>query len=177
MSRPTSSLGNLLTDPYTPTPPPQTYALKRDATSPNPFPNRSTQNLRSALSRSAYDLTSSPSPPQPSSRSGSPDIATILDRVDRQIRTRLERAEDNLAKSGDGLVRAKLAVKSGSVAHLVDASSGGGGGGGGGSGSRMDLRDDSHSHPINGSNSPRSSSRLDHTSSLSRSDLSTKSKS
>ncbi|KAJ3041362.1 hypothetical protein HDV00_009503 [Rhizophlyctis rosea] len=145
MSRPHSSLSssfnNLAMD--SPSPPPQ----QRDASSPLHY--RSQRSLR-PLSRSTTDLLSFGQPPTAAtSRSASPDVATILERVDRQLQNKFARAEDNLKQSGDGLVRAKLAVKSGSVAHLaeggggmgsrMDLSEGGGSGGGGMRGSRMDL--------------------------------------
>ncbi|RKO94793.1 hypothetical protein BDK51DRAFT_41215 [Blyttiomyces helicus] len=66
------------------------------------------------------------------SRAASPDLAHILDKVERSIERSLGRAQEHLEVSADNIMKARLASMTGSVAMLHEGGSGGVNGVGGG---------------------------------------------
>ncbi|KNC95789.1 uncharacterized protein SPPG_08782 [Spizellomyces punctatus DAOM BR117] len=80
--------------------------------------SRSSKSLHGSqsLSRSTAKLAAD-SPP---TRSGSPDLATILNNVEKSLEKSLAKAEDNLFQSTDNLVKVKLTALTGSSGHLYD---------------------------------------------------------
>ncbi|KAI9104448.1 hypothetical protein DFS34DRAFT_603194 [Phlyctochytrium arcticum] len=107
--------------------------LSKRAASPHATLHRSLMALNDPTG-SHLNLSSNDRISRPPSRDGSPDLPTILDRVERTLEWSLAKAEDNLFQSTDNLVKAKLTALAGSTGHIYD------GGGEGGPGSRPSSR-------------------------------------